>query len=68
MFKCFVCRKNYNTAAAVLGHIRFFHSNEIAQRRLICCWCNCIRVFNNLSAYRKHIKSHELKSSNTQLE
>lgn len=66
MFKCFVCNKKYNAADAVLGHIRFFHSNEIARKRLVCCWCNCIRAFNNLSTYSKHVKSHELKHSSTQ--
>lgn len=62
MFKCFVCNKKYNAADAVLGHIRFFHSNEIARKRLICCWNNCIRAFNNLSAYSKHIRSHKSNS------
>lgn len=68
MFKCFVCNINYNTADAVLGHIRFFHSNEIAQKRLVCCWDNCVRVFNNVSAYSKPVKSHKSKNSNIQLE
>lgn len=69
MFKCFVCEKKYNAAHSVLGHLRFFHSTEIAQKRLICCWRHCVRVFNNFSAYSKHVKHHqsEISSMSSQL-
>lgn len=69
MFKCFVCEKKYNAAHSVLGHLRFFHSTEIAQKRFICCWRHCVRVFNNFSAYSKHVKHHqsEISSMSSQL-
>lgn len=69
MFKCFVCSKKYNAADAILSHIRFFHSNEIAQKRLICCEENCVRIFNNFSAYSKHMKKkHNLPTPDICLE
>lgn len=68
MFECFVCNKKYNAADSVLGHLRFFHSTEIAQKKLVCCWCHCVRVFSNFKAYSTHVRSHKLESAGMSLQ
>jgi hypothetical protein len=64
MVNCFLCSYEAECLNHLFSHFNIYHDLKTIET-FNCQYQNCLRIFNNIDTYKRHLKQHDFNSKST---